>query len=68
MMQLSFSFPLKSGTLCKCFWGTCVALLMFKNSSHSPHNPTGKVFTKDELDIIAAACQRRDVLAVTDEV
>ncbi|XP_073158224.1 uncharacterized protein [Henckelia pumila] len=35
---------------------------------NSPHNPTGKVFTKDELDIIAGACRRWDVFVVTDEV
>ncbi|KAL3849718.1 hypothetical protein ACJIZ3_011600 [Penstemon smallii] len=35
---------------------------------NSPHNPTGKVFTMDELEIIAGACKRRDVLVVTDEV
>uniref|UniRef100_A0A803LA80 Aminotransferase class I/classII large domain-containing protein n=1 Tax=Chenopodium quinoa TaxID=63459 RepID=A0A803LA80_CHEQI len=34
----------------------------------SPHNPTGKVFGVDELDIIAEACQKWDCLAVTDEV
>lgn len=35
---------------------------------HSPHNPTGKVFTKDELETIAGACCRRDCMAITDEV
>ncbi|XP_021763281.1 kynurenine--oxoglutarate transaminase 1-like [Chenopodium quinoa] len=35
---------------------------------NSPHNPTGKVFGVDELDIIAEACQKWDCLAVTDEV
>ena len=35
---------------------------------HSPHNPTGKVFTKDDLEIIAGACRTWDILAVTDEV
>ncbi|XP_059625620.1 uncharacterized protein LOC132268794 [Cornus florida] len=35
---------------------------------NSPHNPTGKVFTKDELEIIAGACCTRDCLAITDEV
>ncbi|KAK3020573.1 hypothetical protein RJ639_046923 [Escallonia herrerae] len=35
---------------------------------NSPHNPTGKVFTEDELEIIAGACRARDCLAVTDEV
>ena len=35
---------------------------------NSPHNPTGKVFTRDELDAIAAVCVEHDLLAVTDEV
>jgi N-succinyldiaminopimelate aminotransferase len=35
---------------------------------NSPHNPTGKVFTRDELSLIAALCVERDVVAVTDEV
>src|SRR3954454_6443435 len=35
---------------------------------NSPHNPTGKVLTRAELELIAAECRERDVLAVTDEV
>jgi N-succinyldiaminopimelate aminotransferase len=35
---------------------------------NSPHNPTGKVFTREELELIAAFCRERDVLAITDEV
>ncbi|XP_034227223.1 kynurenine--oxoglutarate transaminase 1-like isoform X3 [Prunus dulcis] len=35
---------------------------------NSPHNPTGKVFTKDELEIIAGECRTRNCLAITDEV
>ncbi len=35
---------------------------------NTPHNPTGKVFTRAELELIASLCQERDVLAVTDEV
>ncbi|KAL6339767.1 hypothetical protein AAG906_034853 [Vitis piasezkii] len=35
---------------------------------NSPHNPTGKVFTKDELEIISGACLTKDCLAITDEV
>ncbi|XP_068338423.1 uncharacterized protein [Pyrus communis] len=35
---------------------------------NSPHNPTGKVFTKDELEIIAEECRARNCLAITDEV
>jgi N-succinyldiaminopimelate aminotransferase len=35
---------------------------------NSPHNPTGKVFSVEELDEIAAACREVDAYAVTDEV
>jgi N-succinyldiaminopimelate aminotransferase len=35
---------------------------------NSPHNPTGKVFTPDELALIAGICVEHDLLAVTDEV
>ena len=35
---------------------------------NTPHNPTGKVFTREELMFIANLCQERDVIAITDEV
>jgi aminotransferase len=35
---------------------------------NSPHNPTGKVFTADELETIASLCREHDLLAVTDEI
>jgi N-succinyldiaminopimelate aminotransferase len=35
---------------------------------NTPHNPTGKVFTRTELATIAALCVEHDVYAVTDEV
>lgn len=35
---------------------------------NSPHNPTGKVFTRDELSLIAALCLEHGVTAITDEV
>ena len=35
---------------------------------NSPNNPTGKVFTRGELEIIADLCQRWDVLAISDEI
>ena len=34
----------------------------------TPVNPTGKVFTRDELETIAAACREFDLLCVADEV
>ena len=35
---------------------------------NSPHNPTGKVLSRDELEVIAALCLEHDLIAVTDEV
>jgi len=35
---------------------------------NNPHNPTGRVFDDDELDLVAAACRAHDVIALTDEV
>jgi len=35
---------------------------------NTPNNPTGKVFTRAELETIAALCRRWDAVAVTDEI
>ena len=35
---------------------------------NTPHNPTGILFSQDELVIIAELCQEFDVLVITDEV
>ena len=35
---------------------------------NTPHNPTGKVFSRNELGLIAALCQEHDVIAISDEV
>jgi aminotransferase len=35
---------------------------------NTPNNPTGKVFTRAELETIADLCRRHDALAVTDEI
>ncbi len=35
---------------------------------NTPHNPTGKVFSRAELETIAALCQEFGVIAVTDEI
>jgi aspartate/methionine/tyrosine aminotransferase len=34
----------------------------------NPNNPTGKVFTREELQFIAELCQKWNVLAITDEI
>jgi aspartate/methionine/tyrosine aminotransferase len=35
---------------------------------NTPNNPTGKVFSRGELDVIAALCLKHDALAITDEI
>ncbi|MEE8155210.1 MAG: aminotransferase class I/II-fold pyridoxal phosphate-dependent enzyme [Phycisphaerales bacterium] len=35
---------------------------------NTPHNPTGKVFTKSELELIATLCKQHDAIAICDEV
>ncbi|HEU0134896.1 MAG TPA: aminotransferase class I/II-fold pyridoxal phosphate-dependent enzyme, partial [Allosphingosinicella sp.] len=39
-------------------------LVIFNN----PHNPSSRVFGADELSLLAEACVRNDVIALTDEV
>jgi N-succinyldiaminopimelate aminotransferase len=39
-------------------------LLIFNN----PHNPTARVFVAEELALVAKACIRHDVIALSDEV
>ena len=35
---------------------------------NSPHNPTGRVLDSEELELLAAVCRERDLIAITDEV
>ncbi|HRJ50648.1 MAG TPA: aminotransferase class I/II-fold pyridoxal phosphate-dependent enzyme, partial [Phycisphaerales bacterium] len=35
---------------------------------NTPHNPTGKVFSREELALVASLCVEHDVIAITDEV
>ncbi|KAJ6823914.1 uncharacterized protein M6B38_128145 [Iris pallida] len=49
--------------LLKSFTSRTKALLL-----NSPHNPTGKIFNKEELEAIAGACRNMDCFAITDEV
>jgi aspartate/methionine/tyrosine aminotransferase len=35
---------------------------------NTPNNPTGKVFSQEELEFIAKLCQEFDALAITDEI
>jgi aminotransferase len=35
---------------------------------NTPNNPSGKVFSRAELELIAGLCQEHDCLAITDEI
>jgi N-succinyldiaminopimelate aminotransferase len=35
---------------------------------NTPHNPTGKVFSRTELEHLAEVCRRHDLLVISDEV
>jgi aminotransferase len=35
---------------------------------NTPNNPTGKVFSREELETIAALCRKWDVVAISDEI
>jgi aminotransferase len=35
---------------------------------NTPHNPTGRVFTRDEISLIAELCKEYDAIAITDEI
>jgi len=35
---------------------------------NTPHNPSGKVFSRVELELIAGLCREHDAIAITDEI
>lgn len=35
---------------------------------NTPNNPTGKVFSREEMEMIAELCRKWDVIAITDEI
>jgi N-succinyldiaminopimelate aminotransferase len=45
-------------------FSTCTKAIIL----NTPHNPTGTVYSRTELTLIAELCQEFDVLAITDEV
>ena len=54
---------LPAGALAAAATGRSRLLLL-----NSPHNPTGKVLSRAELEEVADVCRRHDLIAVTDEV
>lgn len=57
------AFPFDPDELVAAFTPRTKAIII-----NTPHNPTGKVFSPEELALIADLCRRFDCLAVTDEV
>jgi aminotransferase len=55
--------PFDPGELAAAFGPRTKAIIV-----NTPHNPSGKVFTRAELEIIADQCIRHNALAITDEV
>jgi aspartate/methionine/tyrosine aminotransferase len=61
LRQPDWSFD--EGELAAAFNNNTKAIIL-----NTPNNPTGKVFKREELEIIARLCQKWDVLAITDEI
>lgn len=57
------AFSFDPGELRAAFRGRTRAIVV-----NTPHNPTGKVFTREELTLIAELCVQHGVIAITDEV
>jgi len=56
-------FRLEAGALDEAVTPTTRAIVV-----NTPHNPTGRVFDRWELEAVADLCLRHDLIAITDEV
>ncbi len=56
-------FSIDPAELKAAFSGRTKAIIV-----NTPHNPTGKVYSRAELELIAELCVRFDTLAITDEI
>jgi aminotransferase len=57
------SFALDADRLARAFTTRTRAIIV-----NTPHNPTGRVFTREELEGLARLCREHDVVAITDEI
>ncbi|HYV23288.1 MAG TPA: aminotransferase class I/II-fold pyridoxal phosphate-dependent enzyme [Candidatus Bathyarchaeia archaeon] len=57
------SFEFDPDELARAFGPRTKAIIV-----NTPNNPTGRVFTRAELETIAKLCREHDVVAVTDEI
>lgn len=56
-------WELDPGRLARAFGPRTRAIVL-----NTPHNPTGRVFTREELEGVARLCIEHDVVAITDEI
>ncbi len=69
-------FPLRAEQGWALDWNRLESLLEAQSRSHriralilnTPHNPSGKVFTKEELERLAGLAQTHDFFVITDEI
>ncbi|CAN5752751.1 aminotransferase class I/II-fold pyridoxal phosphate-dependent enzyme [soil metagenome] len=57
-------FEIDAGELRRAFAQSGVKAVIF----NTPHNPTGRVFRREELGLIADLCHEFDVIAIADEI
>ncbi|MGH7467120.1 MAG: pyridoxal phosphate-dependent aminotransferase [Longimicrobiales bacterium] len=63
LVPVSASGPLDLDRIAQAFSSSTRAIVL-----NTPNNPTGRVFSRPELEAIAQLCIEHDVLAVTDEI
>lgn len=56
-------FAFDEGELRRAFAGGVSGVVL-----NTPHNPTGKVFTRAELELVAGLCREHDAIVIADEV
>ena len=66
-MNYGVSNSLHSFPISNQFAGV-LSLLGPRSSSSTPHNPIGKVFSREELEKIAAIAEEFNLLVMSDEV
>jgi aminotransferase len=60
--------PLGNGPLDEEIWKAAFSKKTRAFIINTPNNPTGKVFSRNELQFVADLCAEHDVIAITDEI
>ena len=60
--------PLGNGPLDEEIWKAAFSKKTRAVIINTPNNPTGKVFSRNELQFVADLCAEHDVIAITDEI